>query len=306
METGNRKTTIILAAASGYKPEQVKPWAESLKRTGYDGMVGIVMYETADGIETELAEYFKENDFYIFMAKPEGKTHIATQRFNDYAKVLESEHCDNVDLVIHTDIRDVIFQENPDTWLRSNLRVRDHILATSEGITYNNEDWNGDGLQTQFGDEIFEEFKNVETLCSGIIAGQKKIVTELFKTMYELAFYSATPDGFVDQHFYNLAIRKIYSEYTHISSPEESWNINFGTMVAIPFNDPNWSSGNATVYNNLVRERSGNYLDNMLSPVPQFIDGQVCNELGVPYVIVHQYDRYPQWGNEILKKCELL
>jgi protein YibB len=299
MEKGNRGTTLIIAAASGYTPDNVRPWVESLKSSGYTSKVCIVMYETLDGSEIALENYFKESGFHIFKTNATGETHIATQRFNDYAEVLESDYGNDVELVIHTDIRDVIFQENPETWLRTNLRARDHILATSEGITYNHEDWNGDGLQTQFGESVFEEFKNVETLCSGIIAGQKKIVTELFKTMYELAFYATNPDGFVDQHFYNLAIRKIYPEYTHISSPSESWNINFGTMVAIPFNDPNWSSGNTSAYSGYSRERSGNYLDNMLSSIPQFIDGKVCNELGVPYTIVHQYDRYSEWGNQI-------
>lgn len=303
MEKG---TTVILAAASGYTPDNVKPWVESLQNSGYDGKVCIIMYETVDNSETVLVEYFKENGFHIFLAKPIGDTHIATQRFLDYANLLETEYCKDVDLVIHTDIRDVIFQENPENWLRSNLQRYTHIIATGEGITYNHEDWNGDGLQTQFGENVFEEFKNVETLCSGIIAGRKKMIIELFKTMYELAFYSAAPDGFVDQHFYNLAIRKSYSDYTHISSPSESWNINFGTMVAIPFNDPNWSTTNATAYNGYRRERTGNYVDNMLSPVPQLIDGKVCNELGVPYAIVHQYDRYQPWKEVLLDSLNIV
>ena len=303
MEKG---TTVILAAASGYTPDNVKPWVESLQNSGYDGKVCIIMYETVDNSETALAEYFKENGFHIFLAKPIGDTHIATQRFLDYANLLESDYCKDVDLVIHTDIRDVIFQENPENWLRSNLQRYTHIIATGEGITYNHEDWNGDGLQTQFGENVFEEFKDVETLCSGIIAGRKNMIIELFKTMYELAFYSAQPDGFVDQHFYNLAIRKSYSDYTHVSSPSESWNINFGTMVAIPLSDPNWSSTNATAYNGYRRERTGNYVDNMLSPVPQLIDGKVCNELGVPYAIVHQYDRYQPWKEVLLDSLNIV
>jgi hypothetical protein len=291
--------TAILAAASGYTPEQVKPWVESLKSSGFDGKVFIVMYETQNGLETELANYFDKSGFHVSVSKPTGETHIATQRFLDYAKLLESEHCSDVDLVIHTDIRDVIFQENPDTWLRLSMRKKSHILATSEGVTFNHEDWNGDGLQLQFGLNTFEKLKNVETLCSGIIAGKKHIVANLFKTMYELAFFSATPDGFVDQHFYNLAIREVYSEYTHISTPEEPWNINFGTMVALPLTNSEWSTGDKSVYSGFDRKRSGSYNDHLLFPIPQFIDGKVCNELGVPYAIVHQYDRFPEWGNEI-------
>jgi len=295
--------TAILAAASGYTSEQVKPWVETLKQTGFDGKVFIVMYNEN---EIELINYFKENGFFVFMSTPTGETHIATQRFLDYTKIIESELCSEVDLVIHTDIRDVIFQENPDTWLRLIMKKNHHILATSEGITYNHEDWNGDGLQTQFGTNVFERLKHEETLCSGIIAGRKHIVANLFKTMYEMAFFSVQPDGFVDQHFYNLAIREVYSEYTHISTPEEPWNINFGTMVAIPLTNPDWSTGEKTAYTGYDRKRSGTYLENMLHEVPQFIDGKVCNELGVPYAIVHQYDRYPLWGETLLETLNIV
>jgi len=297
------KKTAILATAKGYKPEHVKPWVESLKSSGFDGKVFIFMYDKS---ETELENYFTQNGFYVLFNEELGFTHIATQRFIDYANFLSFDVCSDIDYVIHTDIRDVIFQDNPDTWIRTNLRDTHHILATSEGITYNHEDWNGDGLQAQFGEEVFEKYKNVETLCSGIIGGRKHMIIELFKLMYELASYSTQPDGFIDQHFYNLAIRESFAKHTYISSPQDSWNINFGTMVAIPFNSPEWSSGDKSMFNGFKRERNGSYKDNLLYAVPQMIDGKICNELGVPYTLVHQYDRYPQWAQQILETCELL
>ena len=297
------KKTAILATAKGYTPEQVRPWVETLKSSGYDGKVFIIMYNKE---EVELEKYFVDNGFTVEFCEELGITHIATQRFINYANLLSSDKCKDVDMVIHTDIRDVIFQENPDTWLRNHLRSSHHILATSEGITYNHEDWNGDGLQAQFGETVFQKYKDYETLCSGIIAGRKHVITELFKLMYDLAFYSAQPDGFIDQHFYNLAIRESFSKHTHISSPTETWNINFGTMVAIPLGNPNWSTGDKSIYSGFNRERSGSYNDNLLYDVPQLIDGKVCNELGVPYTIVHQYDRYPEWSKQILETCELL
>jgi hypothetical protein len=294
--------TAILAAVKGYVTEQVKPWVESLKKSGYNDKVFIIMY---DKNEIELANYFIENEFQIFYATHTEETHIATQRFLDYSKLLESDLCKDVDLVIHTDIRDIIFQENPDTWLRNNMEKNKHILATSEGITYNHEDWNGDGLQNQFGESIFERYKDIEALCSGIIAGRKKIIIGLFNTIYDLAFFAQQPDGFIDQHFYNLAIHESYLDFTQISTPEESWNINFGTMVSIPLLSPDWSTGEKTEYNNYDRKRTGSYIDNMLYPIPQFIDGKVCNELGVPYTIVHQYNRYPLWGETLLETLNI-
>jgi hypothetical protein len=38
---------------------------------------------------------------------------------------------------------------------------------------------------------------------------------------------------------------------------------------------------------------------NLLEEEAQLIDGQVCNSEGVPFAIVHQYDRIPSWIDDI-------
>jgi len=288
--------TAIIAAAGGYKPEDVKPWTESLKKTGFDGKVFIVVYDN----NVELMEYFKENDFYVLHAHQRGLYNVATQRFEDYNHILSSDLCKDVDLVIHTDIRDVFFQENPDVWLRKNLENY-QILATAEGVKFKHEDWNGDGMQKQYGKAIYDKLANVETLCSGIIAGRKEGLISLFDTILELSWYSEDPGGFVDQHFYNVAIRFIYDEVTKIIPADSPWCLNCGTMVAIPFNTPEWSTGPRTPYNSYERIRKGTYVENMLVDLP-YIDSEnlVCTPKGEVYPIVHQYDRYQPWKELLL------
>jgi hypothetical protein len=295
-----KETTAILAVASGYTPEQVKPWVESLKTTGYDGKVFIVMYETLDNNDEALAEYFKESNFNIFKITPEGKTHIATQRFIDYAKILETEYFNDVDIVIHTDIRDVIFQEDPSIWVRNNIEDY-QLLSTSEGITFRHEDWGGEAIEKHFGKEMFLKFADRETICSGIIAGKKEAMIKLCETVYELAFYSQDPEAFVDQIFYAIAIYEIYNDITKIVPATLDWCANLGTLKAIPENTPTWSTGTKSVSMGYERFRKNKtFTEVMKCKIPEMKDdGLIYADNGKPFSIVHQYDRYQPWSIKI-------
>ena len=289
--------TAIVTAAKGYTVNDVKTWVESLKKSGFSGSKFVILYEPSD----EIAEYFKENDFNVLIGTDDGLTHIATQRFRDYVNLLNNEHGKDIDFVIHTDIRDVIFQKDPEKWLKDNIGSY-HIIASGESITYRHEDWNGDGVQSHYGKEVFDELIDEETLCSGVIAGRREAFVKLCQTVYELAFFSNDPNGFADQHFYNVAIRKVFLDITKIVSSNEGWNLNCGTSVAIPYNSPDWSTGPRTVYNSYERFRKGSYIENMIHPIPTIQNGRVTNQACEEYCIVHQYDRYEPWKEELLQE----
>lgn len=291
----------IFTACKGYTIEDVKPWVVSLKSSGFDGKVFVIMYAPTQ----ELADYFKENDFFVMVANEEGITHIATQRFIDYTQVLKSEFCNDVDYVLHSDIRDVIFQKNPVEWLSSNADLQKGIFASAEGVKYKHEDWNGDGVQFHFGENIYRELADEETLCSGVFIGKKEAFIDLCEAMYQAAFFTKDPAGFIDQHFYNLLIRKSFSMITQVVPADSPFVANLGTLAALPFNNPEWSTGPRTPYNSYERFRKGTYIENMLVETPQMIDGKVCTPEGEPYAIVHQYDRYSPWKEELHEKIGL-
>jgi hypothetical protein len=291
------KRIAILAAAKGYNIEQVEPWVESLKQTSFAGKIFVIVYDD----NVSLKNYLASKGITVVEGIDRGLTNIATQRFLDYTQLLESEHCKEVDLAIHTDIRDVVFQTDPGKWLNENIGEA-RIIATGEGVTYRHEDWNGDGLQQQFGKEMFDQLVDQETICSGIIAGEKQALANLFQTIHELAFFSGDPGGFIDQHFHNIAIRKVFSNITWVVPADEDWVCNCGTLIAIPMNSPDWSSSPRTPYNSFERFRKGTYVENMLVDLPVMKDSQVCTPSGKPYAIVHQYDRYQPWKNVLLEK----
>jgi len=289
--------TAIIAAIKGYNIEIVRPWIESLNATGYSGKIGIVLYDENE----ELASYLVSKGANVFITQLEQITNIATQRFRDYYHLLQTPNFSDVEWIIHTDIRDVIFQSNPENYLQN---INRPIVATGEGVTYRNEDWNGEGLQYCYGNNVYNSMADVETLCSGIIAGKKHEISDLFKTIYELAFYTPEPNAFADQHYYNLAIRKIYDEITECVPADQPWVANLGTLIALPMLNPNWSTGPRTPNRSYERFRKGTYIENMLVKLPQMIDGKVCTPTGVPYTIVHQYDRYKPWADILLKREE--
>lgn len=286
--------TCIIAVSSGYTVEDLKPWAESLRKSGYTGAAAVLLYD--DNIE--IAEYLGELGIFGFKAENRGLNHIATQRFQDYVHLLKDDYFKDTEYIIHTDIRDVVFQTNPEEWLLENIGDS-QILATSEGVTYRHEDWNGEGIQQNFGLDHYNNMADQETLCSGIIAGKRDTLIHLFNVLFELSFYTVDIKGFADQHYYNLAIRTIYKDVTKIIPADQSWVANLSTLIAIPLQSPEWSSGPRTVTLSYERFRTGNFLENMKVELPVIQDGIVSTPNGEPYAIVHQYDRYAPWKTMI-------
>jgi hypothetical protein len=289
----------IIASAYGYNIEQVKPWVESLKRTKFGGKVFVLVYNPQ---EESLLNYLKENDIFVMIGRLNGETNMATQRFMDYVEILNSEFAKDVEGIITTDIRDVVFQSDPGVWFKHN--IEDYgLMATSEGICFRHEDWNGDNLEAHFGKTRFLKFADYETLCSGIIAGRREPIIQLFKTVYELAFFSNDPHAFIDQIFYNIAIYEIYSEITKIVPASQNWCANLGTLKAIPENQPEWSTASRSAYNSFERNRKNKtFVEAMKCKVPQMKDGKIYADNGKPFAIVHQYDRYQPWKEILLQK----
>ena len=75
--------TCILAAASGYNIDTIKPWVNSLKRSGYKGDTIVVVYDPKD---ESLLKYLKDNGIGVVIGKFSGDLNVATQRFLDFRK----------------------------------------------------------------------------------------------------------------------------------------------------------------------------------------------------------------------------
>jgi hypothetical protein len=292
--------TAIIASCYGYNIDQVKPWIESLKKTGFGGKVFVLVYNPQDNT---LLDYFRSEGVFTFVGQYLGETNMATQRFLNYIEVLKTEYASDVELVISTDIRDIIFQKDPGVWLQNNIEDYD-LVATSEGVKFRHEDWNGGNLEKHFGKKRFLSLADNETLCSGIIAGKKDTIQQLFKVVYDIGFFSEDPGDFVDQIFYNIAIYEIFKEKTKIVPASEDWTANLGTIKALPELSPKWSTSPRCEINGYERFRKiKTYKEALLCKIPEMKeDGLIYAENGKPYAIVHQYDRFQPWKEALLEK----
>lgn len=289
----------ILTSCYGYDIDQVKPWVNSLKKTGFGGKVFVIVYNPTD---EKLLEYFKSAGIFVFTGVLSDEVNMATQRFGDYEQVLKTEYGADVEAIITTDIRDVIFQKDPGVWFQNNIQDYD-LMATSEGITFRHEDWNGGNLERHFGKTRFLKLADKETLCSGIIAGRRDMMIKLFRSIQGISYFSENPMDFVDQIFYNIAIYEIFFEKTRIIPATQNWVANLGTLKAIPENSPQWSTGKRCEIGDYERIRNNKtYVEAMKCKVPEMKGDILYADNGNPFTIVHQYDRFESWKIMLTEK----
>jgi len=292
--------TAIFTCASGYTVEDARPFVESLKKIGYTGKVYAVTYKREID---ELYNYLTQNGIMVIMRDYHGSVNLATQRFYDYSEIIHMLKLDKtVDMILSVDFRDVVFQADPFAYLESNLDENTQIYCSGEGITYRHEDWNGDTLEAMYGTKYLMKYIDEETICSGVFAGKPAKLALLFRAIHDSSFFSNDPMAFMDQVTYAIVVREAFGNVHKIVSAHAPWTANLGTLAAIPFNMPMWSTGPKGEYAKQADRfrKHKKYEDAMLVPVPQMIDGKVCNSNGEPYAIVHQYNRYTPWQNEIL------
>jgi hypothetical protein len=180
------------------------------------------------------------------------------------------------------DPKDVIFQYNPSEWLEKNIGDK-KINAGRESVKYKDEVWGRSNLIESFGEVVYDKCKENITVNAGTISGVWDTMSELFLNVYLMC--QGSPNATPDQAALNVALSfSPYKDLTRFTNSEEGWAAQCGT----------------TVDQRMVRQ----YGDNLLEPAP-IMDGDIVKtSTGIPFAIVHQYDRIPAWNEIITKKYE--
>ena len=107
---------LIVGAASRYRPEQMRPFVESLRATGYSGDIVILV----NFWNWRLQSYLRPFGVTPYRMWTTRRIHgpAATHRYDFYARIAR-ESCDRYDEMMVTDTRDVVFQRNPFADLKS-------------------------------------------------------------------------------------------------------------------------------------------------------------------------------------------
>ena len=271
---------LIIGAFNNYTDYDVlKPWVQSIKDTGFKGDTVLFAIGTTDELVKKLQN---EGVFVIPLAKNDNMM-IHMQRFIHIYDFLE-RYADNYRYVISTDVRDVIFQLNPSEHIQKFTGDDNYfpIIASSEAINIQDEEWNRNNIRKNFGDYFYDTIKTNQVCNVGILAGTPGAIKELCFYLYQ--FSINRPDWVADQAAYNVLLGTMtWGSQAYITDLADAWAIN-----AHVTNKPD------------LVEKLKPYL---LEEAPTMNeDGLIVNSSGKPFVIVHQYDRVPKWMEYFFKK----
>ena len=179
---------LIIGAAIGYSDDDLKPFVNSLKRTGYDGNLVLI----------------RQNPYAV---------HPILSRFDLIPRYIMR----GFRYVIACDTSDIVFQSNPMTWLEKNLG-KHPLCVVSEETTFARSMGNKKNMQEAF-PEFWEEMKDEEVCNAGVIAGTEQWISWICKGIYEMCLTDArvnaapikqlTWDEMIsDQSALNIIIRK--------------------------------------------------------------------------------------------------
>lgn len=270
--------TALIGASDIYDWSKVKGWIQSARRTGFDGDIVLLTYRITNPQEfLTNCERYNVNVFSIehdafghpIQHTAGGRdTQCHQLRFFHAWQFLHDNH-DQYDNVIMTDVRDVIFQKNPQEYLRQH--TDEDLIISSESILFGQEPWNADNMVRGFGPFFRELSMNWIVYNVGVLAGKSTTMKNLFLTIYNSTVGRYIPS---DQSSFNILLREgiLTDRFIHTDHSDD-WACQCGTTL-----DPE-----KVHYRNLLTD-----------PIPVIKDGIVYNTNGQPFYIVHQYDRVPE------------
>jgi hypothetical protein len=285
---------VIAGCITNYNFEQIKPWVNSLDRSGFTGLKVMICYNIPFSVASELAERkytilaFGKNEEKEMLHYSDQPFNICLERFFHmwyfFSKMREKEQ---FRYLISTDVKDVIFQKNPSEWLEKHMGNK-LINVASESIRYRDEEWGNNNLKESFGSVIHSNFNQNEIYNAGTVSGDFDTLIDLFLTIYLSC--GASPKfvpggGGPDQSALNVLLQtSAYKNITRFTKSEEGWAAQLGTTK-----DPN---------------KIEKYKKFLLEAEPVLINDVVCTSQGEPFYIVHQYDRVSDWKKIIEEKFQ--
>jgi hypothetical protein len=265
---------VVLTAIANYGIHDIKPFVCSLNKSGYTGKKIAVIYN----LDKMTIDFLKINGWELY--KGQLNEHVILQRFKDINYLLNNILPINEDIpILWLDIKDVIFQRNPEDWLVTNVTQENPLLAFSECVKLGDDDWATVNCGTSFPDE-WDTLKHNISYCAGTIAGLKKNISILFADIYELSKLGKNKSQLADQAAFNVLLRsEKFNGITNFVEQASGFVTNLGTVL-------------------IKKDFFG---DKLLEATPIISGKTVINsETNQPFYIVHQYDRSPELKEVII------
>ena len=203
--------------------------------------------------------------------RPETKiSNLFIDRFRTYKEFLELNPA--YEYVLHTDLTDVYFQDNPLSQLDPSK-----LTLVSEGIAVKDQSWNFNMIRGMYPPEIVDKVQDRSILCGGVIGGPRDLFVQLADKI--VAEYSnpiiSCQTGGVDQLCLMKSVYydKFLDNSIVIKQIEEPFCINLHVFR---------------------HERS------LVPHEIHFEDKLILNEARQRYAIVHQFNRFPELYTKVV------
>lgn len=273
------KKDVAIGCITNYTFDKIKPWVNSLDRSGFTGDKIMFCYNIGYDVVKELIDRgyevvgFEQDDENKTLKYSDPNLSIVLDRFYHIWNSLQSRK-GKYRYMIATDVKDVIFQTNPSEWLEKNLGDK-KINVACESIRYKDEPWGDHNLYKSFGPLVHARNRENLVFNAGTLSGDFDTMLDLFLNVYLSCGGSprhVEGGGGPDQAALNVLLNlQPYKDITRFTMSEEGWAAQLGT------------TGPQVNFN-------------VVEPKPLIKDsGIVTTSKGVPYVMIHQYDRVPEW-----------
>lgn len=275
---------LIIGASTGYDWNTLKYWVNSINQSGFEGDKVLILMNC----DIETAKRVIDAGFKVIgfgqnekgdLVYEHGRIPVHVERFiHIYDHLSRNDHR----FVITTDVKDVIFQQNPIPHLEKILNESDKdYVFSSESMLYKDEPWGNQNLLETYGDYIYNKFKHNTIYNVGVLAGRGYAIRDLVINIFAAAINRPIP--ICDQSTFNFMIsQEPYRTTSMYMNSEDGWAAQLGTTA-----DPS---------------KIHQFRPLLLEAEPTMIDNNVTTSTGKPFTIVHQYDRVPQWKKVIEAK----
>ena len=270
------KRDIIVGCFTNYDWNKIQFWANSVDQSGFSGEKLMIVYNSTFATVQKLLDKqfniraFARDDAKQIFYYPHAFVVVVSRFFHLWEFFNSLPNLDEYRYVITTDVKDVVFQQDPTEWLEHNLGDK-KICVSSESIQYCNEPWGNENLLNSF-PAVYNHMKNNTIWNCGVLAGEVNTMKDLFLHIYLLSINNPVHNP--DQAALNVLLNtEPYKSITKFALSEDGWACQAGTS--------NDTSKNFTPY--------------LLEPAPLFDGEYATTSIGKKYAILHQYDRISAW-----------
>lgn len=273
---------LIIGCSTNYDWSKLKYWINSINQSGFDGEKVLILMncdkETVLKVHDagfKIVAFTQDENQNLVYNSP---IPVHVERFLHIYQYLKK--AGPFRYVVTTDVKDVIFQKNPIEYIETHIKDK-NLIFSSESMFYKDEPWGNQNLLDTFGEFIHKEFKENEIFNVGVLAGTGEAMQALAINIFVAC--ANRPVKICDQSTFNFMIsQKPYSDTSFYMGSESGWACQLGTTK-----DPS---------------KINDFKPFLLEPSPIMVEDTIATSLGLPYYVVHQYDRVPEWRKVIEAK----